>query len=276
MVAINETNYEFLRRLVYEHSRINLGPDKKELVARRIQKRLRALNLSNSEAYCELLKSPQGEEELTDLLDVISTNVTDFFREPQHFKFLSEHLLPAFLQQAGRGGRAFRVWSAACSSGEEPYTIAITLAEFARLNPAFNSWQVEASDISTRMLEAGTRAVYRSERVRLPATDLLGRYFQRGVGEAQGFYRIKKELRERVTFHHVNLFQSGYPVASGLDAVFCRNVMIYFDRQTQEDLIQRLCRQLSPGGHLFVGHSESLIGIRHRLKCVQPSVYRLE
>ena len=276
MVAINETNYDFIRRLVYEHSRINLGADKKELVARRVHKRLQVLNLGDYDAYCDLLRSPAGEGELTDLLDVISTNVTDFFREPQHFDYLRDHLLPAWVRQSGRGGKPFRIWSAACSSGEEPYTIGITLAEFARGNPSFTSWRVEASDISTRMLEHGSKGVYRAERVRLPAPEWLPRYFQRGLGKSEGFYRVKAELRQRVSFHHVNLFQDGYPVAAGLEAVFCRNVMIYFDRETQENLVQRLCRQLAPGGHLFVGHSESLIGIRHRLKCVQPSVYRLE
>lgn len=276
MVAINETNYDFIRQLVYEHSRINLGADKKELVARRVHKRLQALNLVDYDAYCDLLRSPAGAGELTDLLDVISTNVTDFFRESQHFDYLRDHLLPAWVRQSGRAGKPFRIWSAACSSGEEPYTIGITLAEFARSNPAFASWRVEASDISTRMLEHGSKGVYRAERVRLPSPEWLPRYFQRGIGKAEGYYRVKAELRDRVTFHHVNLFQDGYPVAAGLEAVFCRNVMIYFDRETQENLVQRLCRQLVPGGHLFVGHSESLIGIRHRLKCVQPSVYRLE
>ncbi len=276
MVAINETNYDFLRRLVYERSRINLGADKKELVARRVHKRLQALHLASYDDYCDLLRSPAGQDEVTDLLDVISTNVTDFFREPQHFQFLRERLLPGCVRPTAHARASFRVWSAACSSGEEPYTIAITLAEFARANPAFTQWQVDASDISTRMLEHGARGVYRAERVRLPSPEWLPRYFQRGVGEAEGYYRVKKELRDRVAFHHVNLFQNAYPVPHDLDAIFCRNVMIYFDRETQEALVHRLCRQLAPGGHLFVGHSESLIGIRHRLKCVQPSVYRLE
>jgi chemotaxis protein methyltransferase CheR len=275
MVAINENEYDFLRRLVYEHSRINLGADKKELVARRVHKRLRALNLPDYEAYCSLLRSPAGQEEMTDLLDVISTNVTDFFREPQHFQYLREKFLPAWLKESGGNGRVFRAWSAACSSGEEPYTLAITLAEFSRGNPALSGWRIDASDISTRMLEVGNKGVYRTERVRLPAPEWLPRYFQRGVGDADGYCRVKKDLRDRVTFHHVNLFQGSYPIAAGVDAIFCRNVMIYFDRETQEVLVNRLCQQLSPGGHLFVGHSESLIGIRHRLRSVQPSIYRL-
>lgn len=275
MLAINETDNDFLRRLVYSHSRINLGADKKELVARRVHKRLRALNLADYAAYCELLRSPSGEDELTDLLDVISTNVTDFFREPRHFQYMTEALLPAWLEQGRVPGRVYRVWSAACSSGEEPYTIGITLAEFARTNRGWGAWKVEASDISTRMLETAQSAVYRAERVRLPAPEWLPRYFQRGVGKVEGFYRVKKEIRERVAFHHVNLFQPNYPIPTGLDAIFCRNVMIYFDRETQELLVKRLCQHLGPGGHLFVGHSESLIGIRHGLKGVQPSIYRL-
>ena len=273
--SIAAENYEFIRRLVYEQSRINLGPDKIELVRSRVQKRLRALGLADFGSYCQLLESPAGEEELTSLLDVISTNVTEFFREWSHFEFLQNVALPAWQRQAGRKpGERFRVWSAACSSGEEPYSIAILLAEFFRQEPP-KDWQVTATDISTRMLAHAEQAIYRSERVKLPEPQWLRAWFQRGAGAWEGHFRVKATLRERVEFRRLNLMEP-YPFAEKFHVIFCRNVMIYFDRETQEQLVRRLGEQLLPGGHLLVGHSESLVGIDHGLRCIRPSVYQRE
>lgn len=271
---LGDDDYEFIRRLVFDQSRINLGPSKKELVVSRIAKRLRLLRLNNFAEYCDFLRSPQGLEEVTDLLDVISTNVTDFFREPTHFDFLQQKALPEWIKSKRSQRGPYRVWSAACSSGEEPYTIAMVLADFFQCRENC-SWQVNASDISTRMLERGRQGIYRSERVQLPSPDWLRRYFQKGVGSFGGQYRVRPELREKVTFQRINLFES-FPFTTGFDAIFCRNVMIYFDRPTQENLVSRLHDQLVPGGYLIVGHSESLVGIRHRLKSIQPSIYRRE
>lgn len=276
MPAIQTDDYEFIRQMVYQHSRINLGPDKAELVSSRVQKRLRVLGLCNIEAYCDFLRSPDGDAEMTDLLDVISTNVTDFFREAAHFKFLTDVILPAWIKDGAKDSRnTFRVWSAACSSGEEPYSIAIMLAEYFRQRPGYE-WRVEASDISTRVLERAGHGVYRAERVKLPETAWLARYFQRGVGPSQGYYRVKQHLQRGVSFRHLNLFHWPYPFTEKMHAIFCRNVMIYFNRETQEQLVPRLVEQLVPGGYLFVGHSESLIGRGHNLKCVRASVYRRE
>jgi chemotaxis protein methyltransferase CheR len=276
MAAIQTEDYEFIRQLVYQHSRINLGSDKAELVSSRVQKRLRALGLNSIETYCEFLRSPDGGQEMTDLLDVISTNVTDFFREAAHFEFLNDVVIPDWLKHGSKSSdNVFRTWSAACSSGEEPYSIAITLAEFFRQRRGYE-WRVEASDLSTRVLERGGRGVYRAERVKLPSSDWLGRYFQCGVGDSEGYYRVKKELQVRVKFRHLNLFDWPYPFTEKMQVIFCRNVMIYFNRETQDQLVPRLADQLVPGGYLFVGHSESLIGLDHKLKCVHPSVYRRE
>lgn len=272
--TIAAEEYEFIRRLVYEQSRINLGSDKLELVRSRVQKRLRALGLNDFEAYCRLLDSPAGEEELTSLLDVISTNVTEFFREWRHFEFLRDVALPDWQKQAKGGGQdTFSVWSAACSSGEEPYSIAIFLSEFFRNSPSLR-WQIQATDISTRMLAAAKQGVYRSERIKMPTPEWLRAYFQKGVGEWEGNYRIKSSLRERISFDHLNLMDWPYPFKAKFNLILCRNVMIYFDRQTQEQLIPRLAEQLLPGGYLFVGHSESLVGIEHGLKTMKPSIYQ--
>jgi chemotaxis protein methyltransferase CheR len=274
MATIDTDEYEFIRRLVYEHSRINLGPDKTELVSSRVNKRLRALRLPGYREYCALLRSTEGEDEMTDLLDVISTNVTDFFREPEHMRHLADVVLPEWQKANARpAGEVFRVWSAASSSGEEPYTLAIVLAEYFREH-APREWRVLGSDISTRMLDRAREGIYRQERVKLPKTEWLGRYFQRGMGDYAGSCRVKPLLRERVTFRHQNLMDWPYPFTDRFNVIFCRNVMIYFDRTTQEQLIGRLKDQLAPGGYLFVGHSESLVGLEHGLKSVRPSIYR--
>lgn len=264
------TDYDFLCRLVYEHSRINLGPDKRALVSARVAKRLRVLRIGSYQEYCRWLKTPAGEEELGHLVDVISTNHTNFFREEQHFQWLTDYLLPLWNANKGRGA-VFRVWSAASSSGEEPYTLAIVLAEFFGIHGA---WTVDATDISTKVLAKAQKAVYDAERVAPVRADLLRKYFQRGMGQWDGHFRVKEHLREHVTFQHLNLFEARYPFDHRFDLIFCRNVMIYFDRPTQETLIGKLTECLDPGGHLVVGHSESLSAIRHQLRQLQPTIYR--
>jgi len=265
--------YDFLANLVYEHSRIRLGPDRQSLVAGRLRQRLLALGLGTYDDYCALLKSPQGADEIDALVDLISTNHTHFFREPSHFDLLTHKLLPLLAETSIAGFRPIRFWCAACSSGEEVYSLAIVLAEFSRLRPAVH-WHIEASDISQRMLERCQQGIYDADKVSVPQPEWLERYFLRGIGEREGYYRVKNELRRQVTVRYVNLFQDTYPVPRGLDVIFCRNVMIYFDVPSRNALIERLTDQLAPGGFLFVGHSESLIGLRHGLHTIAPSVYQ--
>jgi chemotaxis protein methyltransferase CheR len=272
--AIATEDFEYIRHLVYERSRINLGPDKLELVRSRLQKRLRALGLEDFGAYCRLLDSRDSEDELTALLDVISTNVTDFFREWRHFEFLREVALPAWRgKPAGPGTQVFRIWSGACSSGEEPYSLAILLSECLRDAPNLD-WRIVGTDLSTRMLATAREAVYRIDRLKLPTPEWLRAYFQKGTGSYEGYVRVKPPLRQRIDFRHLNLMDWPYPFTEKFDAVFCRNVMIYFDHATQAMLVPRLAQQLVPGGYLFVGHSESLVGIDHQLKSIRPSVYQ--
>ncbi len=265
---MRDSEFEFIRTVVYERSRINLGPDKRELVSARVGKRLRATKVPSLGEYCTLLQSPAAEEELGHLIDAISTNHTFFFREIAHFDFLRSRVLPAFTATAGHG--RFYVWSAACSSGEEPYSIAMTLTE----TLAQKSWHVEATDISRRILHRASEAIYRDDTVeRLPAMTLRA-HFQRGTGPQDGNYRVKAALRERVTFRHLNLLEGEPPFRDPFHVIFCRNVMIYFDRPTQEELVARLTQRLVPGGYLFVGHSESLTSIRHKLQMVKPAIYQ--
>jgi chemotaxis protein methyltransferase CheR len=268
--------YEFLRQLVYKHSRIHLGPDKKEMVCQRLQRRLKALGLASHQAYCDLLKSTEGWEEWSELIDAISTNVTSFFREGPHFEFLARTALPQWMAAPNRRpGDVFRLWSAGCSSGEEAYSAAIALADFFACHPQYRG-QVIATDISMRMLQRARQGIYQIEQVKLPEVEWLKRYFLKGVGAYQDCCRVKDELKKLVAFHHSNLFEPESPFAEALDVIFCRNVMIYFDQETQEDLVRRLSGKLTAGGYLLVGHSESLLGASPCLTTVCPSVYRLQ
>jgi chemotaxis protein methyltransferase CheR len=268
---MRESEFDFIRNLVYERSRINLSRDKRELVSARLGKRLRATRIPTVTEYCEYLQSPDAAEELENLIDVISTNHTFFFREAAHFEFLRQTAVPEMKARAAKERWArLNVWSAACSSGEEPYSIAITLAE----NLAGWPWHVQATDISHRVLDRAKAGIYRDETVdRLPPMTVQT-HFQRGFGPQDGNYRIKAGLRQQVTFQHLNLLAGEPPFREPFHVIFCRNVMIYFDRPTQEELVTKLGRCLVPGGYLFVGHAESLTGIHHQLQTVRPAVYR--
>lgn len=265
--------YAYLANLVHERSRIQLGPDRQSLVAGRLGQRLRALNCESYDAYCRLLASAGGEEEVGRLIDLIATNHTHFFREPIHFQLLGERVLPLLVAGRGGGERPLLVWSAAASSGEEAYSLAVVLAEFSRGRPDIG-WQVHASDISGRMLERCRSGIYEAVKVTLPDELLRKRYFLRGFGQREGFCRVRPELRRRVVVQRVNLFQAEYPLPRGLDVIFCRNAMIYFDPRSRQELLDRLVAMLAPGGFLFVGHAESLLGMRHPLRAEWPSVYR--
>ena len=271
--ALSADEYRLIADKVYAASRIRLGDDKQALVTGRLAKRLRELKLETFTEYCALLASERGTAEMTQLTDLISTNHTNFFREVQHLDFLRDHILPELIPVLVRQRQLFRIWSAASSSGEEAYTMGIVLAEFARQHGAY-SWAVEATDISTRILAKAKAGVYAADHVRVPEPDMLPRYFQKGTGESEGFYRVKDSLRAQVTFHHLNLLQPQYPVAANQHVIFCRNVMIYFDTETQQELVHKLIRQLAPGGYLIVGHSESLLSVKHPLKTLQSGIYQ--
>jgi chemotaxis protein methyltransferase CheR len=268
VAGIGAEEYEFIRQLVYEHSRINLGAEKRTLVAARVAKRLRALKLPAFDIYCQYLRSSKGKLELPFLVEAISTNHTYFYRESRHFDFLKEVVIPNW---RARATRSIRIWSAAGSSGEEPYTIAIVLAEALGFHV---DWRILATDISMRMLELGRGGIYSADRLTHVPEQCQRQYFQRGVGASEGQFRVKEELRRRVEFKQLNLLQPMYPFATEFDLVFCRNVMIYFDRETQQALVEKMTPHLLGGGYLMIGHSENLNGIRHCLSAVEPAIYQ--
>ncbi|HEY3757030.1 MAG TPA: protein-glutamate O-methyltransferase CheR [Opitutaceae bacterium] len=270
---MRDSDFEFIRSLVYERSRISLDPSKRELVDARVAKRLRARQMSDVSEYCTLLRDPGQEEERVHLIDVISTNHTFFFREQKHFDFMRDTAIPEMLSRHRKEAwNCLRAWSAACSSGEEPYTMAMVLSEGLAASPW--KWRVEATDISGPMLAAADAAIYNHESV-LSAVPLWARrYFQRGIGPQEGRCRIRPAIRALVNFTRINLLDHSTPFAEPFQVIFCRNVMIYFDRPTQTELVRKLARLLVPGGYLFIGHSESLAPLDHPLQLVLPSIYR--
>jgi chemotaxis protein methyltransferase CheR len=271
-ILMRESEFEFIRKLVYERSRICLDGGKREMVTARLGKRLRATNRTSVTEYCNLLRSGDAGEELAHLIDAISTNHTFFFRENAHFDFVRNTVVPEMRQRCGaeRWPR-FLAWSTACSSGEEPYSLAITLHE--ALGATWD-WHIQCTDISHRILDRARQAIYREDVVEKMPAPLVRQYFQEGVGPQAGNFRVRAELRSRLAFHQLNLLEGDSPLNERFHLIFCRNVMIYFDRPTQEELIARLTRRLLPGGYLLVGHSESLTAIKHTLQPVKPATYR--
>ena len=266
---LQSSEYEKIRELVYAQSRINLGANKRELVAARLGKRIRALKLGSYREYVHFLGGRQGQEELLHLIDAISTNHTYFFREEMHFEFLATEALPALTKRSRT--EPIRIWSAACSSGEEPYSLGIHLSEHLK---GGREWSIACSDISTRILQKAQLGIFADERLRGVSPSLQKKYFQRGYGEWEGHSRAVEGLRRRLAFQRVNLVEAPYPWKTTFDIVFLRNVMIYFDRPTQEEVVNLIARCLRPGGYLIIGQSESLTGIKQPYLTLRPSVYQ--
>jgi len=271
---ISPEEFGRLRDLVRRHTGIALSEHKRSLVASRLGKRLRALGFPSFHAYCGHLAAEAGRPELEHFINAITTNKTDFFREPAHFEFLQSQVLPALRAQAARGQeRRVRIWSAACSTGEEPYTIAITLRE--GLEP-LAAWDVRilASDIDTQVLRQAAAGIYPVERVAGIRPFLVQRHFLRGTGSREGFVRVREEVRRLVTFRRINLLEEPWPIRTRFRCIFCRNVLIYFDQATQRRLIGRLADHLAAGGYLFLGHSELLHGLSDDFDYVRTTIYR--
>nr|WP_051202408.1 protein-glutamate O-methyltransferase [Desulfovibrio aminophilus] len=268
---MSEADFRRFSQFITAELGIKLPPAKKTMLEARLQKRLRALGLGSHREYCEFLFSPQGmEQELAQLIDVVTTNTTHFFREPRHFEILAAKVIPDILRRKGRGRVA--VWSAGCSTGEEPYTLAMVLSECAEINPEL-SFSILATDISTQVLTLAKRAVYAEDRIEGIPEALKRKYLLRSKDRSRRLVRMGPELRSKVNFQRLN-FMREFDFREDLDIIFCRNVVIYFDRGTQEELFKRFCGKLIPGGYLFIGHSESLTGMDLPLVQVAPTVYR--
>ncbi len=269
---LRDVDFEKISHLVYEQCGINLHAGKKELVKARLGKRLRKGKIRSFADYYRYVTAEGGIDELIAMIDSISTNLTSFFREESHFHKLRE-VVPAMIAASGSGLHVprLRIWSAGCSTGEEPYSLAITVREIADGREI--DLRMLATDISTEALKTAAEGVYPKEKVKNIPPLLLRKYFQIGQRRWSGYYRVKKEIRDTMKFRRFNLMET-LPVNSIFDVIFCRNVMIYFDKETQKNLIERFYGCLRKGGYFFVGHSESLTGLKHQFQYIEPSVYR--
>ncbi len=271
--GISPAAYKYISGVLYKHSRIFLGPAKQQLVSSRLAHRPRALGLASFDEYCDFLRTNASGDEIEMLVDLIATNHTYFFREQAHFDALAAQLLPDLLAQVPSARTGLRCWSAAASSGEEAFSLAITLAEYNRSQPPLQ-WHIYATDISRRILESARTAIYPEKKVKLPAPGLHARYFQKGSGPYAGQCRVKADLRAGVTFAQVNLFQAAYPVPQPQHIIFCRNVLIYFDPPSQAQLVKRLHEYLAPGGYLVIGLSDSLHSMQHQFASLGSGIFR--
>jgi chemotaxis protein methyltransferase CheR len=244
------------------------------MVQSRLLRRVRDLGLHSVEQYGEYFFALANGGEREQFINAITTNKTDFFREPAHFDFLTSTALPA-LARAGAGsfGGCLKVWSAGCSSGQEPYTLAMVLSEYALARPGFD-YAILATDISTKVLEQARSGIYPEPQIAPVPPELRRKYLWRSRNRADALVRIVPELRRRITFHQLNFMDGDYRIRDIFDVVFFRNVLIYFDRPTQEAAIDKICRNLAPGGYLFVGHSESLAGLDVPVEPVHTTVFR--
>ena len=262
---LNEKQFQRISELVYQHCGISLKDGKEALVKARLMKRFRAIGMNSVEAYLKLIESKEGEHELGRMIDAMTTNKTSFFREIEHFKFFRETVLPQL------DSKRMRFWSAACSSGEEPYSLAMILREHL---PGIDHKDVLilATDISRRMLEKAEKAMYPESIIKDVPPLYLQKYFI-PVQNTDGIYQVTANIRPLVRLASLNLMDS-CPMKGLFNVIFCRNVMIYFDRKTQQQLINRFWEILEPGGYLFVGHSEGLSAITHKFKYVRPATYK--
>jgi chemotaxis protein methyltransferase CheR len=273
---LSDSDFERLSRLITSKCGIRMPATKKTMVQGRLQKRIRQLKVESIAKYCDYLFSPDGKKrELGHMIDSVTTNKTDFFREPAHFDYLVKTALPEVLKKRGGGPDVLlKCWSAGCSTGEEPYTLAMVLSDFADERDGFQ-FSIFATDISMRALDAGGLAVYRSEKVETVPIGMKKKYLSKSRDSENMSVRVVPQIRRKVRFRRLNLAQE-YTLSERMDIIFFRNVLIYFDREAQQELLGRLIQFLRPGGYLFVGHSETLNGMELPLRQVAPATYKKE
>lgn len=276
-IKLTDKDFRRLSEYIEETLGIKMPTAKKQLLESRLLRRLRALKLASYTEYCEYLFSPEGhEKEITTMIDLITTNKTDFFREPDHFDYLFNTALPELVKSYGSGvKKSLMVWSAGCSTGEEPYTIAMIMSEFGERYPGLGfDYTILATDISTRVVEVAARGIYSMERVAPVPDSMRKKYLLRSKDRSAELVRIIPQLRERVRFRRLNFMDEDFGFREPMDIIFCRNVIIYFDKEMQERLLQKFCDAIRPGCYIFLGHSETLAGFDVPLERVAPSVYR--
>jgi chemotaxis protein methyltransferase CheR len=270
---LTEKDFGRLSEFIYRNYGIKMPREKRTMLEGRLVKRLRANRINTFAEYCDYVFSPEGmEQEIIHMINVVSTNKTDFFREPSHFEFLHDTVLPEYAEQGSL--KPLRIWSAASSSGEEPYTIAMVMSEYNRLAKVPIPYAIFGTDISSDILEKALLGIYKEERIANIPLAYRKRYFMANKDPMKKLVRIVPDLRRTCSFMRLNLMDTAYPVREQFNMIFCRNVLIYFDRPTQEAVINKLCEHLVPGGYFFLGHSESAMGMDVPLKAIRPSLFK--
>lgn len=268
---LSKRNFDRLSRFIYRYSGIKMPATKHTMLEGRLRRRLRATGIQSFDAYCDYVFDEGGlDSELVHLVDAVTTNKTDFFREPKHFDYMRDHALPALM---AKGVRSIRTWSSACSTGAEPYTMAMVLDSFLEKHRD-RSFSILATDLSTDVLEKARMGIYPAELVE-PVPDVMRRkYILKAANSARQDVRVTPYLRSRIGFGRLNLMDPTYSVGEAMHIIFCRNVLIYFDKETQAKVLHNLCNCLLPGGYLFIGHSETIAGLNLPVRTVANTVFQ--
>lgn len=272
--VISDRAVQMLSSFMLDQFGIKLGPQKKSLLQTRLRKRLISLELSSFDEYCDFLSSREGfESEHRHLADVITTHKTDFFREPHHFDYLAQTILPTLAGSAGTGQKSITAWSAGCSTGEEPYTIAMVMQDYGEKYPGLE-FSLLASDISGSVIDKARKGIYEGERITPIPLDFRKKYLLRCRDPLKDVYRVMPCLRSRITFRKINFMERSYGINEPFSFIFCRNVLIYFDRIAQEKIINRFASHIIKGGYLFLGHSETISGMDTPFVYEAATIYR--
>ena len=266
--TFSDKDFQRIKRIVYDYAGIDLNESKKNLVYNRLAKRIRFLNQDSFKEYLDYVEK-MGKEEFVHLINAITTNLTFFFRENHHFEYLAETVIPGLLK-ANANSKKIRIWSAGCSTGEEPYSIAIVLKETV---PQGWDAKVIATDLDSNVVQTATNGVYAMDRLKGVTEARKKRWFLKGKGSVEGKVKVKDELKHSIEFGQLNLMED-WPIKDSIDVIFCRNVVIYFDKATQSRLFDRYAERLPMGGHLFVGHSESLYNVCDRFELLGKTIYQ--
>lgn len=276
-VTMSDGEFNRFSRLVQDLCGIKMPPVKKTMLEARLRKRMRALGLGSFKEYWKYIDSVEGKRnEIIHMIDVVTTNKTDFFREPAHLEYLYNSALPDLLKDRGDDNRSnVRVWSAGCSTGKEAYSIAMVMSEYSR-NVRKLNFSILGTDISTDVLEKAAKGIYKQEKADTIPTEYRKRYLLKSKDPEKQLIRVAPEIRSLVSFGRLNFLDEDYGFKADFDIVFCRNVIIYFDRENQQRILRRICSHIVSGGYLFTGHSETLHGMELPIKPMAPSVYKKE
>ena len=274
--SLGDQDFNRLSDYITANFGIKMPAVKKTMLESRLLKRLRTLELTSYKDYCDYLFSPEGRaSETPHFINKVTTNKTDFYREPDHFTYLVQNTLPKLAAERGGLLRNLRVWSAGCSTGEEPYTLAIVLKEFAENHPQYQlGFSILATDISEEVLMTGQQAVYHESKIAPVPLNIRKKYLLRSKNRTSGLVKMAPEIRDHIEFVKLNLMDKDFGIHKKMDIVFCRNVIIYFNREVQEAILNQICRYTISGGYFFQGHSESIQGMNLPLKSVHPTIFR--